>query len=130
MHDTLLEEGISHVLTTVGFCPVKVQVYWAANKRFNILKFKFKFPIARTFELYRARYRLYRSQILQVSTRWNSYLFRKLSSRSTQCTPLHRSLISFFSAIFSLKTVEHLFLLFFQTKFCKICQNLLNFANF
>ena len=40
-------------------------VDWAANKRFKILKFKFKFPIARTFELLRARSRLYRSQILQ-----------------------------------------------------------------
>ena len=44
---------------------------WAANKRFKILKFKFKFPMARTFELFRARSRLYRSQILQVNTRWN-----------------------------------------------------------
>ena len=26
-------------------------VNWAANKRFEILKFKLKFPIARTFEL-------------------------------------------------------------------------------
>ena len=47
-------------------------VYWAANKRFEILKFKFKFPIARTFELFRARSRLYRSQILQVNTRWKA----------------------------------------------------------
>ena len=38
----------------------------------------------------RARSRLYRSQILQVNTRW------KLSPRSTQCTPLHRSSISKF----------------------------------
>ena len=48
------------------------KVGWAANKRFNILKFKFKFPIARTFELFRARSRLYRSQILQVNTRWKA----------------------------------------------------------
>ena len=27
---------------------------WAANKRFEVLKVKFKFPRARTFELYRA----------------------------------------------------------------------------
>ena len=47
-------------------------VYWAANKRFEILKFKFKFPIARTFEVFRARSRLYRSQILQVNTRWKA----------------------------------------------------------
>ena len=45
---------------------------WAANKRFKILKFKFKFPRARTFELFRARSRLYRSQILQVNTRWKT----------------------------------------------------------
>ena len=43
---------------------------WAANKRFEISKFKFKFPRARTYELIRARSRLYRSQILQVNTRW------------------------------------------------------------
>ena len=42
---------------------------WAANKSFEVLKFKFKFPRARTFELFRARSRLYRSQILQVNTR-------------------------------------------------------------
>ena len=46
-------------------------VAWAANKRFGVSKLKFKFPRARTFELYRARSRLYRSQILQVNTRWN-----------------------------------------------------------
>ena len=50
----------------------KLLVRWAANKRFTILKFKFKFPIARTFELFRARSRLYRSQILQVNTRWKA----------------------------------------------------------
>ena len=38
--------------------PIKSTVIWAANKRFNILKFKFKFAIARTFELFRARSRL------------------------------------------------------------------------
>ena len=47
-------------------------VGWAANKRFEILKFKFKFPRARTFELYRARSRLYRSHILEVNTRWKA----------------------------------------------------------
>ena len=47
-------------------------VNWAANKSFKILKFKFKFPRARTFELLRARSRLYRSQILQVNTRWKA----------------------------------------------------------
>ena len=45
---------------------------WAAKKRFKILKFKFKFPRARTFELFRARSWLYRSQILQVNTRWKA----------------------------------------------------------
>ena len=45
---------------------------WAANKRFKFLRFKFKFPIALIFELYRARSRLYRSQILQVNTRWKA----------------------------------------------------------
>ena len=58
------------------------------------------------------RSRLYRRRFLQVNTRWNSYLVRKeiekkghgerlvgkLSPRSTQCTPLHRSLISIFSS--------------------------------
>ena len=48
------------------------KVLWAANKRFEVSKFKFKFPRARTFELYRARSRLYRSQILQVNTRWKA----------------------------------------------------------
>ena len=48
---------------------------WAANKRFEILKFKnfkFKFPIARTFALFRARSRLYRIQSLQVNIRWKA----------------------------------------------------------
>ena len=31
----------------------------------------------RAGKLYKARSRLYRSQILQVNTRWNSYLFEK-----------------------------------------------------
>ena len=48
------------------------RVFWAANKRFKILKFKFKFPRARTFELFRARSRLHRSQIVQVNTRWKA----------------------------------------------------------
>ena len=42
---------------------------WAANKRFEVSNSKFKFPRARTYELYRARSRLYRSQILQVNMR-------------------------------------------------------------
>ena len=44
-------------------------VYWAANKSFEISKFKFKFPRARNYELIRARSRLDRSQILKVNTR-------------------------------------------------------------
>ena len=47
-------------------------VHWAANKSFKILKFNFKFPRARTFELFRARSRLYRSQMLQVNTLWKA----------------------------------------------------------
>ena len=47
-------------------------VYWAANKRFEFSKSKFKFPRARTYELVRARSRLYRSQILQVNIRWKA----------------------------------------------------------
>ena len=45
---------------------------WAANKRFEIFKFKFEFRRARTVELFRARSRLYRSQNLQVNTRWKA----------------------------------------------------------
>ena len=48
---------------------------WAANKRFGVSKFKFKLPRARNYELFRARSRLYRSQILQVklvNTRWKA----------------------------------------------------------
>ena len=47
-------------------------VSWAAKKSFEISKFKFKFLRARTFELFRARSRLYRSQILQVNIRWKA----------------------------------------------------------
>ena len=39
-----------------------IKVLWAANKRLEISNFKFKFPRARTYELVRARSRLYRSQ--------------------------------------------------------------------
>ena len=35
---------------------------WVANKRFEISKFKFKFAIARTYEMRGARSRLYRSK--------------------------------------------------------------------
>ena len=47
-------------------------VAWAANKSFEALKVEFKFPRARTVELFRARSRLYRSHILQVNTRWKA----------------------------------------------------------
>ena len=50
----------------------QVSIRWAANKRFEISKFKFKFPRAPTYEFIRARSRLYRSQILQVNTRWKA----------------------------------------------------------
>ena len=45
---------------------------WVANKMFEISKFKFQFPRARTYELIRARSRRYRSQIWQVNTRWKA----------------------------------------------------------
>ena len=48
------------------------KVNWAASKRFQISKLKFRFPRARTYDLIRARSRLYRSQSLQENTRWNT----------------------------------------------------------
>ena len=47
-------------------------VTWVANKGFEISEFEFKFWRARTCELVRARSRLYRSQLLQVNTRWKA----------------------------------------------------------
>ena len=49
------------------------KVSWAANKSFEILKFKFKFPRARIFELFRARSRLYKFRRASPSARlwWN-----------------------------------------------------------
>ena len=49
-------------------------------------KFKLKFPRARTFEHFRARSRLYRSQILQVNARWKALdeiykIYNELGSR-------------------------------------------------
>ena len=61
-------EALEAQVRALGQLPVR----WAANKRFEILKFKFKLPIARIFELFRARSRLYRSKILQVNTRWKA----------------------------------------------------------
>ena len=51
---------------------MQVEVTWVANKRFEISKFKFKFPRARTYKFIRARSRLYRSQMLQANTRWKA----------------------------------------------------------
>ena len=56
-------EALEAQVRALGQLPVR----WAANKRFEILKSKFKFPRARTFELLRACSRLYRNQILQVN---------------------------------------------------------------
>ena len=41
---------------------LSTEAHWAANKRFEISKFKFKFPRARTYELIRARSRPYQNQ--------------------------------------------------------------------
>ena len=65
LHGTLLQSAVREVRVRDG-------VDWAANEKFEISKFKFKFPRARTYELIRARSRLYRSQILQVNTRWKA----------------------------------------------------------
>ena len=50
-----------------------VKALWAANKRFEISKFKFKIPRARTCELHRARSRLYKFRRASPSARlwWN-----------------------------------------------------------
>ena len=45
---------------------------WVAKKSFEISTLKFKFPRARTYELIRARSRLYRSHISRVNTRWKA----------------------------------------------------------
>ena len=63
--------NVSSIETRYRMVEEVVTVLSAANKGFKILKFNFKFPRARSFELFRARSRLYRSQILQVNTRWN-----------------------------------------------------------
>ena len=73
--DRLLKFDHPNVTCYVDFLEDEKYAYmviWAANKRFKISKFKFKFPRARTFKLFRARSRLYRSQILQVSIRWKA----------------------------------------------------------
>ena len=86
-----LEDGAStdvdEELCSGQRCPLRraVKVCWAANKSFEVLKFKFKFPRARTFELFRARSRLYRSQILQPFSFFafiEIYMIHALSHRS------------------------------------------------
>ena len=70
------EPSIKIVKEVVYLSPFGENAGWAANKNFEVLnfnlKFNFKFPRARTFELFRPRSRLYRSQILQVNTRWKA----------------------------------------------------------
>ena len=66
-------------------------VRWAANKRLEISNFNFKFRRARNYEVI--------GLVLGCieATFCKEILVVKLSPRSTQCTPLHRSLISIFS---------------------------------
>ena len=46
--------------------------HWAATKSFDVLKFKFKFPRARTFELFRARSRQLKTEVQgNLKIRWN-----------------------------------------------------------
>ena len=49
-----------------------MNVSWAANKRFEVSEFKTLNSNSRERELHRARSRLYRSQTLQVDTRWKA----------------------------------------------------------
>ena len=70
--DAVLRYDAEALQQALALDPGLASVPWAANKRFKILnnlKFNFQFPRARTFELFRARSRLYRSQILQLNTR-------------------------------------------------------------
>ena len=93
----------------------------AANKRFEIskFKFKFKFPRARTYELFRARSRLYRSQILQVNNRWKAL---------AEIYTVH-SFAPLSNFNFPLKIAE-VFAVFLQNvaNFARLLLNLLNFA--
>ena len=61
-------------------------LHWVANKRFEISKFKFKFPRARTYEIIGLVLGCIEAKFCK------QILVGKLSPRSTQCTPLHRSL--------------------------------------
>ena len=71
-HEDAGYETDEHLLFNVLLSAQDGSTSWAANKRFEISKLKFKFPRARTHELIRARSRLYRSQILQVNTLWKA----------------------------------------------------------
>ena len=61
---------------------------WAANKRFKISKFECKFPIARTFERFRARSRLYRSQIFQILLNCSSQVCGRIRQKVESIRPL------------------------------------------
>ena len=67
-----LQELMAEEATARQVAELEAKVNWAANKRFEISKFKFKFPRARTYELIRAISPLYRSQILQIHIRWKA----------------------------------------------------------
>ena len=55
----LVEMGVKLFgLGFYGYIEDRLNVFWAANKRLEISKFKFKFPRARTYELISARSRL------------------------------------------------------------------------
>ena len=43
--------GVSGGHTTQHHCSTGEKVFWVANRRFEISKFKFKFPRARTYEI-------------------------------------------------------------------------------
>ena len=72
---------------------------WVANKRFEISKFKFKFPRAPNYGMRGARSRLYRSQILQVNTRWKAL---------AEIYTMH-SFAPFFNLKISAKNRQHFF---------------------
>ena len=92
-----LEDEVAELANKVD--AKRKEVDWAANKKFNIVKFKFKFPIARTFELLKARSRLYRSQHLQVNTR---------SKALAEIYTMH-SFAPFFNLRISAKNRQHFF---------------------
>ena len=70
------DAGEAARVSVVKYAPDSLQSAtkaWVANKRFEVSKFKFKFPRARTFELIRARSRLYKFRRASPSARlwWN-----------------------------------------------------------